>query len=148
MAIYQHRLDKSSTLAATVATDEVKLAEPAEEEKLMEHDDMMQMTPFEAIKKSVWPYHLTLVLCFTLTLCELASLKTKYSILWLALFPGVVSSYTSVNYDPNSSYYERYFGTIWVFLNFNAFDFIGRYLAGVASQEGSALNIIKKDQVS
>lgn len=81
MAIYQHRLDKSSTLAATVATDEVKLAEPAEEEKLMEHDDMMQMTPFEAIKKSVWPYHLTLVLCFTLTLCELASLKTKYSIL-------------------------------------------------------------------
>lgn len=73
MAIYQHRLDKSSAQAAPVATDEVKLAEPAEEEKLMEHDDIMQMTPFEAIKKSVWPYHLTLVLCFTLTLCKLTT---------------------------------------------------------------------------
>jgi len=131
MAIYQHRLDKSSAQAAPVATDEVKLAEPAEEEKLMEHDDIMQMTPFEAIKKSVWPYHLTLVLCFTLT---------------LSLFPGVVSSYTSVNYEQGNAYYERYFVTIWVFLNFNAFDFIGRYLAGMASQEGHALNIIKKDQ--
>jgi len=125
MAIYQHRLDKSSPV-----NDEVKL-EPNEDEKLMDNDMKEEVTVMGAIKNGCWPYFVTLVLTFALT---------------LGVFPAVVVTYKSVNHDETSDYYTKFFTTIWIFLNFNVFDFVGRYLAGLASQEGHVLNIIKKDQ--
>ena len=65
-----------------------------------------------------------------------------------ALFPGVVVRYQPINYDPESAYYTRFFHTIWVFMGFNLFDFIGRMASGPFTQKDSIFNIIKKDQVN
>ena len=64
-----------------------------------------------------------------------------------AVFPGVVSSYKSVNFEEGNDYYEKYFTTIWVFLNFNVFDFLGRYLSEKACDENSPFNVIKQNEV-
>jgi len=126
MALYQHRLDKASDISAA---DELKLKD-GEETKLMDNE-VQQETAFQAIRRAVWPYHLTLVLTFTVT---------------LSIFPGVVSSYRSVNFEEGHPYYEKFFTTIWVFLNFNVFDFLGRYLSEKACDESSPLNVIKKNE--
>ena len=65
MALYQHRLDKASDIPAA---DELKLKD-GEEMKLMDNE-VQQETAFQAIRRAVWPYHLTLVLTFTVTLCK------------------------------------------------------------------------------
>jgi len=107
-----------------------------EDEKIELKDELKesshdQETAFGAIKRVVWPYHLTLILTFTVT---------------LSLFPGVVVRYQPINFDPESAYYTRFFHTIWVFMGFNLFDFIGRMASGPFTQKDSIFNIIKKDQ--
>jgi len=56
--------------------------------------------------------------------------------------------YQPINFDPESAYYTRFFHTIWVFMGFNLFDFIGRMASGPFTQKDSIFNIIKKDQVN
>ena len=142
MAIYQHRLDKSSPV-----NDEVKL-ESNEDEKLMDNDTKEEISVMRAIKNGCWPYFVTLVLTFALTLGKNPKIiNWRFNFLLVGVFPAVVVTYKSVNHDETSDYYTKFFTTIWIFLNFNMFDFVGRYLAGMASQDGHALNIIKKDQV-
>jgi len=118
-----------------------------EDEKIELKDELKvqntheQETAFGAIKRVVWPYHLTLILTFAVT---------------LSLFPGVVVRIQPANYDKTNStgtltetqqaYYDRFFHTIWVFLGFNLFDFIGRMASGPFTQKDSPFNIIKKDQ--
>jgi equilibrative nucleoside transporter 1/2/3 len=104
-------------------------SEIKKEEKSRETDE----TAFGAIKRVVWPFHLVLVLTFTMT---------------LSVFPGVVAGYQSVNHDPTNRYYGKgFYTTIWVFLNFNLFDFIGRSLGGPMTNPDSKLNFIKQNQV-
>jgi hypothetical protein len=104
-------------------------SEIKKEEKSRETDE----TAFGAIKRVVWPFHLVLILTFTMT---------------LSVFPGVVAGYQSVNHDPENKYYAKgFYTTIWVFLNFNLFDFIGRWLGGPMTNPDSKLNFIKQNQV-
>lgn len=77
MALYQHRLDKASDIPAA---DELKLKD-GEEMKLMDNEGQ-QETAFQAIRRAVWPYHLTLVLTFTVTLCKFHHLFLLLLELW------------------------------------------------------------------
>lgn len=101
-----------------------------DELKRRDSESKSDETAFQAIRRVVWPYHLVLILCFTMT---------------LSVFPGVVAGYTSVNYE-DTDYYNKFYLTVWVFLNFNVFDSIGRSLAGPMSQPESSLNIFKQNQ--
>lgn len=114
----------------------IQTEEGGHDEKIELKDELKeniqnQETAFGAIKRVVWPYHLTLILTFAVT---------------LSLFPAVVIRYKPMNFNNESIYYTKFFHTIWIFLCFNLFDFFGRMASGPFTQKDSVFNIIRKDQ--
>ncbi|CAG5095099.1 Oidioi.mRNA.OKI2018_I69.XSR.g14032.t1.cds [Oikopleura dioica] len=66
------------------------------------------------VKTTLWPYMLSVFLCFVVT---------------LGLFPAVAAFVQPINYDCNNVYHTKWFQPIWCFTLFNVGDTIGRVSA-------------------
>lgn len=72
------------------------------------------ITFVEFVKTTLWPYMLSVILVFVVT---------------LGLFPAVAAFVEAVDYDCTNTYHTKWFIPIWCFTLFNVGDTCGRILS-------------------